>query len=968
MAETTQKRFNKEIIKGDAFYDIEVLHNIFTCVEVLPIDGVIKYIVFIDDEAENREIKEIFDNNKDEILRRVGNELHQIIPSALDYLKTPILEYESFEKYKQKLSRLNEPGEQIHFDAPRYFGFNSSSYDMPMLAALVREGEFTTSTNRVLRLDYSDKLIESNNVYDTVKSPNNWSRWFWEFRNSKRFIDIKMFNETARFVSLKRLSAHAGHSILESDKLSGDTARVDTLEDIVELLVYNTVDSINTYLLFLDDAYKTTFEQRSDMLNRFEYEFNDKLSQDSTSANFISAVISPRKDSKREEFSFKYEDDERINVFFPTQLEKVYVEEFKKINAYKEKCIESYNLNMNNQTDRESLVGKYFLNEQIAKIMGRTSDQKLRFRYNPQFDRYEEDLLEYIKDEYGFPEEAYTMYDLIRGATSLKDASERIKRDEANDKYQYVGTNQIEPKIDVLVPKANAFFTLSVGGVHGGYVRRNEYIERLERYEKDLKDAEERLVVQDKLKAYFGDDSNGATTYLNTKRDDETPEAFSKYKHKDYVTGSYKNGAKWKNIRIPKRPRVGDLERTVEAYDVIHADVQSHYPTTISALKIFHSDELLQREKGNREIADMYTFLLDERLTLKASLPEDFTSWTAEDFYNDMIQRINKLLLNSASGILDATFDNNIRMNNKAMKMRMCGQLSLLSMMYELIRHGATPISINTDGVYVVGVNADEAKSIIGKWEEYFDMSADPEVIDHFISKDTNNRVEFVGGEVKDAGGSTLAHYKGVNMQKQPSKPTIVDNALLQYLKLKDNPLEEFDREALRDYMKMMIQMAKDHPEKYKTETLKHFQWVLVSNPSKHRYMIPMSKNEFYPPDKLPQTVNRAFFVKSHLGKDEVKMITIKKQNKETSNRAMEVLDSTGLSKERRVKQKLSESGQRANFEKVPNIELDNTIIVENGDLQDADIDILDKLDLDVYLDVLENTWLSWSEHREVIK
>lgn len=76
---------------------------------------------------------------------------------------------------------------------------------------------------------------------------------------------------------------------------------------------------------------------------------------------------------------------------------------------------------------------------------------------------------------------------------------------------------------------------------------------------------------------------------------------------------------------------------------------------------------------GRDNYADVYNF----RISVKKNR-RDYKFGSQEWIDTNIEQEGYKLILNSASGVLDGSFDTNLRANNKALSMRIIGQLHWL--------------------------------------------------------------------------------------------------------------------------------------------------------------------------------------------------------------------------------------------------------------------------------------------------
>ena len=94
----------------------------------------------------------------------------------------------------------------------------------------------------------------------------------------------------------------------------------------------------------------------------------------------------------------------------------------------------------------------------------------------------------------------------------------------------------------------------------------------------------------------------------------------------------------------------------------MHQDFAGYYPMLMINLGVFYDG------KGR----DPYNEVYQHRLSVKKKL-KTLKFGSPEYVLTDIEQLGYKLILNSASGILDASFDTKLRANNKAMEMRCIG-------------------------------------------------------------------------------------------------------------------------------------------------------------------------------------------------------------------------------------------------------------------------------------------------------
>lgn len=138
---------------------------------------------------------------------------------------------------------------------------------------------------------------------------------------------------------------------------------------------------------------------------------------------------------------------------------------------------------------------------------------------------------------------------------------------------------------------------------------------------------------------------------------------------------------------------------------------------------------------GVDNYADVYNFRISVKNKLK-TLEFGSHEWTM----TNIEQEGYKLVLNSASGVLDGSFDTNLRANNKALSMRVIGQIFTYIIGEALAIEGASVPSSNTDGIYVFDIDEELNKQIVNAELERLHVAIDPEPV-FLVSKDANNRM-----------------------------------------------------------------------------------------------------------------------------------------------------------------------------------------------------------------------------------
>lgn len=502
------------------------------------------------------------------------------------------------------------------------------------------------------------------------------------------------------------------------------------------------------------------------------------------------------------------------------------------------------------------------------------------------------DLLEYInKDVGGLDKKVYNFYKNIQGASSAEEATQR------NNGATTISTwilNADKKPID-------AYITNSIGGAHGEYSNYEEWYEKwsgIIQFNLALKYAKEHYFSEnstaDIVKEYSENKTLMATLENPYVLDSNgQPEKFQ-YDLKQVITAKSKKVLEPKNpknLENPTRPK--KFNATVFGLQVVHVDVDSLYPTLLTNLGVYSV------KLPNGKTFDMYGELRRERLKLKKALPGDKSSWTEQDQIHNKVQLLDKLLLNSATGISDAPFDNNIRANNKIVGMRVIGNLLITDLTYKMTQAGALPVSINTDGLYSTHIDIKTALSIIEDWKAKFNLSASPEIVDRFVSKDSNNRLEVQNGKLQYAGGAMLGAHKGPLLTKSLPHPAISDAALTNTLANDPDPLEAFNKEGVRNYISNIINEAKKDPSKRQHAYLM-FQWLVQSSPSVNRYIFNEDLKGNY---HYLHKVARGFLVKkTSPNRSKLRLISVSKQNATHDESLMDTLRENNLDKALKLK------------------------------------------------------------------
>lgn len=702
-------------------------------------------------------------------------------------------------------------------------------------------------------------------VSDTVPE---FGKIFYALKSTGKMVDIKLLNEKDKSdsatenVSLKRIAAQLGYRIVQPKGIDlSDSYKRLVSKEVTTLLTYNVSDVIVSYLIFMTKAYQNVLKTREQLLDRFKDKYTGRLNVNSTSAQFITNTLAPT-------LADKVIDNPTIETFFPVNGDqfkdiidtiKPYYDALKhrqyqwlrQSPLLKNVATEEQFRYWETVRDLSAVEGMdyifntYYVN--TSKKYGLSAEGIPRFRIR--YGTLEQDLLEYMKERYEkFPPEVYELYSYYRGAPSRKEAIRRYMEKHPtpppNVNYTTVGPSGNKVKFNpdkhtwedvssisvvVVIKDSRMVLSFSIGGVHG------EVIDK-ESYERDVKVVEtynQRLnmwksaypnAVQLLIMAHTGELRNISSQYLTfdlipneiiNGTDEDlisyiklfiTTTGITKTNINNYIAGN-EDAIKLLNEKVKYKPFKAAIDPkaykvTVDLKNVLHADVDSLYPSLLILLKVF--------SKFNPETFewdDLYKLLRDERLEKKAfanSVPEE--EWTEEHILAEAIQLLNKLLLNSASGVLDASYDTNVRANNKAMSMRLCGQLVLTDLVFATDEKGGESVSTNTDGVYLDKIDMETIKPMIEEWKALYNLGATPEIMHRFVSKDSNNRFEQKHADsFGRAAGGTIGNAGGASSSKKMSQPSIIDETVVEYFKNHENvdhkPETGYDRKWIKSYI-----------------------------------------------------------------------------------------------------------------------------------------------------------------------
>lgn len=852
---------------------------------------------------------------------------------------------------------------------PYLLGYNSFNYDTTMLALLFNEAwsvyqqnentqigkyieekqmvGFNAVTAKKMR-EHNDILFRSykNNMPSYLSSgPNKYQSLQNLIRKnmllSGRHLDVARLNEKQQKVALKRLLGMLGYQIMESDKLKPDQAEIKTIDELLDLLAYNVSDIVNLRMLFYHKTYQAQFELKRGLLQTYPeliYAEDgdtykpcisvttvrfDRLNIDASSAQFATKCLCPYG---------HLTDIETVSFLYP----------------HKEKAKELGIKQVNVLDETKKFFDNLYPGPEHAEIRARF--QKVYDYYKRIEGQNFNDSKTYFED-FGSP---------IKGLNfppkNLKDIPKVTD-----------GEGTFMPYYDANGKPTSCYVIFSTGGVHGA-----EYNKAL--FDQDVIDFEKAKRLLDEVKQKYPDpvafrklkkvtlsDGNEykCTTFLQSGR----KVADSAYKDtlmaKPVLAGINTKGMTELNKRY-----------TYTSSDAAnHEDFTSYYPNLLRMMMAFFNKGLGY---------DRYAEIFQQKEDFGKLMKDKSLSAEEREHYR-ILREGTKLILNSASGAADALFENNIRVNNQIISMRIIGQLFSWRIGQAQAAQGSKVISTNTDGLYSV-MEEKLNNAILAKESADIGVAIEPEPM-FLISKDTNNRIELTGvnGKIIGASGGTLGCRMGPNPTKALAHPAILDWALAEYLTVAASGYKglSLDQDFNDDIGRSILMRSK---QAFKPlDFMLMYQNIVSSSPSSITYVYGVTDTN--PNDAIVlQHYNRMFIMKDntpdtlHLWAACAKKVTPAALQKRKRNGernvyetvAMNVLTTNGVDVDS-IKANNNEIRDIVP-KKVTNIEPEWYVKIINSDLHaisDAEFQTLvNNLDYEKYLDKLRESYEnSWRNH-----
>lgn len=727
---------------------------------------------------------------------------------------------------------------------------------------------------------------DSKSFFKQIDNPAYYIYKGW--MTSNRYLDVANLNEHMKFVPLKRIAAMEGWQILESKNVTANTTEIHGIVQIADLIGYNNSDVQVTKQVFELAQYQDALTLRRIMLKKFPqltynfklkpaltryykrtikhidkgnlnpvekinaknkisgikeaihsnksskmYKYYQKarsaadpqdadprpdnlrfspLTDDATSAKLISNVIAPYHSMEDwPDIEFWFPDPRALKIFrakHPEMLDILPKKPFDVLDDtmnWAKKVDKKYGLSDLPPANEDTILHD---GHSLAKT------------FQPIYDLYREVEGHNANDTLkGSKKKLYNVLGKLETVGPSLDMTDLLHHTNANIPYLHRDGNE-----------TGTIATFSYGGIHGVEFKLHKYINDYKKYVKKQKQID-----------YFRN-----TLKLTPQLAKQRP--FINYhgtplNPKDFVKGSGKN-AKWKNDKplLYKHPS-GSSYILNDDYDYVsvgavrHEDFSGYYPMLISREGIMWPHD---------EPKDTYHQIYVERLHLKHQLKK-YTKNSHPWNVINIKQLLRKLLLNSASGAGDAKFFNSIRMNNKIISMRIIGQLFTWRMGQAecLAGMNAKVTSTNTDGEYLQNIPGPVNDKTLQETVAPLTLFISPVPLVRFVSKDANNRaeVENHGTEqqpkpvLAEAKGATLNGWMGPSVTATISHPAIIDYALAHYLAYQPDPCNsKFKTDVIYKLIEKKRQELLSKDPAVRQDGMTFFQWVIASNPDKHRY------------------------------------------------------------------------------------------------------------------------------------
>lgn len=781
------------------------------------------------------------------------------------------------------------------------YAFNAlmcgKSLQPPYADTLYRQGTACdtayTTTAQLFSDQYKDHMVSY--VFDNPDVAAIYNNLHY----SNRFCDIT--DNTGQQVSLKNRASALGRTIKESDIL-GTGQNINTSTELAELVAYNFCDVLNTTVCYAHqmiqsslNSKKTTigmfpvtmFREVKDLRSDQRPTLDDKLAHlcdidsrrltlDDTSASYATRVIAPYE---------ALNDHYAIDLTFPrTTLNK---EDELKARKYSSK-VRAW------QRRNHDLLVQYTKTptEQIKDQGGLTVSDLSTQPEDLGYDVLDDTLRWFDQQEKKYPGS-----NLKEAFRPIYQAFNELRGHNINEsQHQH---DDVLAKLDKTIPDApntekwiekhrrdlvyyyrdehgkpiNAYATLRLGGIHGAEYNKLQYEVNLMMHQH-----------RDELRASLIEQMKPLAEKYGSKK--AVYQANPEFSLKPYInqpvkasylfnrSGNFKlDNKKFENpnltdIMFDTKGKLHDQYKFTsdnvsrpKRLNVFHADFSSFYPTLLTLMDVYTT---WQTYKGKKLKINRYEQVYTTRLRIKKAWKtgvaldgSKLTPQLSAQYEDD--SNSYKLILNSASGRSDEKRPNNIQMNNNTVSMRLIGQLFALRIGQALALHGARVPSTNTDGLYIYtdpdDPNPDHVKTrkdvqrVIDETVGHMFIKVDADQLDRFVSKDTNNRIEYgtddngnFANVIEDARGTDMTTYRGNRVDKKSTKPPLLDQILAEYFKTTDDLHNNLNHDAAKKILKDMFDKAQatdkqNGDTKQRRELLNRLAWTVRGNVYRYTYL-----------------------------------------------------------------------------------------------------------------------------------
>lgn len=673
-------------------------------------------------------------------------------------------------------SFLNEDDKEVLPKENWYFGYNTLHYDIPMCDHLIQSSlsNKLQTTAESIR-NFSDRLVSGSTPYFDTSPYERYAN-----QVDCAYLNEKMIKHGRVTIGLKTLVGTRGGSIIES--ASNKTGYSKNIYDDV---LYNINDIVELRDVVYPGVMQTAFKVRESLLNTFPSLKAHGITVNSSSAKFVEYIVSPDK---------PIDDIPVVSYMYPAKHIA------KKLGVKQTDVLE----------DTKNWYMEYVF-KRVAKHNKAAAMAHL-VKFLSVYEYYSSFRNKNWNDS------------ALQAMTYGIEAHSKSERRDVLDKY---GTYL--PLIDEYGNDSHTYMNFSVGGVHGAEInyaqlkRDREKIQYLkDTYgkismipKKEVSTSLLNLIILQSRTQYKNYPQHlsheVAYMYHNTEQTDTIlePSEFTPY--------MYDSGPKKRKEILIGRYSYTSIGKS------IHQDFSGYYPMLLVNLGAFYDGV------GR----DVYDEVYKYRLDIKNRLSK-MKYGTPEYELVDIEQQGYKLVLNSASGILDGNYDTNLRANNKAMVMRCIGQMFTFRIGMTLALEGASVPSSNTDGIYVFNIDLEKNKKLVDAELEKLYVSIKPEPV-FLVSKDTNNRMEMEGDKVVSARGATLTSWSGARVDNRLGHPALVDKVMTYYLKNTDDLGDTVNRDLVWKSFKKyhdnpeILNDFKNYPDAGKRTFVYMSSWIMRS-------------------------------------------------------------------------------------------------------------------------------------------